>query len=99
VFLVDAGKLAPDQGLGRIRRVVAMRGDAPYLGVVRPGQLTLYRVSLDDDPADRTLIDLKIPAGEERATFPHLGNDRPGVGSSRQGCESGGVKVLAPSIA
>jgi len=30
VFLVEADKLASDQGLDRIRRLVAMRGDAPY---------------------------------------------------------------------
>ena len=30
-----------------VRRLEAMRGDAPYLGVARPGQHTLYRVSLD----------------------------------------------------
>jgi len=79
VFLVDAEKIARDQGLDRIRRLLAMRGDAPYLGVVRPGQLSLYRVSLDNDPADKTLIDLHIPTGEEQATFPHLSNHRPGV--------------------
>jgi hypothetical protein len=79
VFLVEGDKLVGDQALDRIRRRVAMRGDAPYLGVVRPGQLTLYRVSLDKDPADRTRIHLDIPAGDERATFPHLSNHRPGV--------------------
>src|SRR5258708_29822844 len=38
VFLVDADRLVGDQALSLIRRRVAMRGDAPYLGVVRPGQ-------------------------------------------------------------
>ena len=79
VFLVDGDKLRADHELGRIRRLVAMRGDAPYLGVVHPGQLTLYRISLDNDPVDSTRIPLNIPTGEERATFPHLSNERPGV--------------------
>lgn len=79
VFLVDGDKLTGDQGLDHIRRLIAMRGDAPYLGVVRPGRLTVYRVSLDRDPVDTTRIPLNIPAGEERATFPYLSNHRPGV--------------------
>lgn len=36
IFLVEADKLAREEDLNRIRRVVAMRGDAPYLGLVRP---------------------------------------------------------------
>ena len=77
IFLVEADKLEGVQDLNRIRRLVAMRGDAPYLGVVRPGQLTVYRVSLDNDPAAKALIPLDL--GDVRATFPHLSNDRPGV--------------------
>ena len=95
VFLVEGDKLAGDPELDRIRRLVAMRGDAPYLGVVRPGQLTLYRVSLDKDPADKTRISL--PAGQERATFPHLSNLRPGVASHPQQWISNVVLTLLRS--
>ncbi|MGA2186467.1 MAG: N-6 DNA methylase [Bryobacteraceae bacterium] len=99
VFLVDAEKLAREQGLDGIRRRLAMRGDAPYLGVVRPGQLTLYRVSLDSDPADRALIDLHIPAGEEQATLPHLGNHRPEVAlNPRQWISKVVLTLLSASI-
>jgi hypothetical protein len=77
IFLVEADKLEHDQDLNRVRRSVAMRGDAPYLGVVRTGQLTVYRVSLDNDPVAKALIPLNL--GDERATFAHLSNDRPGV--------------------
>lgn len=79
VFLVDAEKLRRKEDLDHIRRLVAMRGDAPYLGVIRPGQLTVYRISLDNDPMDRALVELPVPEGEERATFPYLGSHRPGV--------------------
>lgn len=48
MFLVSADRLHGDaQRLHRIRRIVAMRGDAPYLGVVAPGRLDVYRVGLD----------------------------------------------------
>ena len=97
VFLVEGDKLTANQELDHIRRLLAMRGDAPYLGVVRPGQLTLYRVSLDKDPPDRTRIPL--PAGEERATFPHLGNLRPGIASRpRQWISNVVLTLLTSSI-
>jgi hypothetical protein len=39
MFLISADRLDGDlQRLHRIRRLVAMRGDAPYLGVVAPGR-------------------------------------------------------------
>ena len=66
VFLVEGDRLEDGQALNRIRRLLAMRGDAPYLGVVRPGQLTIYRVSLDQDPADKARINLPIAFGQER---------------------------------
>ena len=47
VFLIDADSLEDDGQLQRIRRLLAMRGDAPYLGVVAPGSLRVYRIALD----------------------------------------------------
>jgi hypothetical protein len=76
IFLVEADRVESEQDLNRIRRLVAMRGDAPYLGVVRPGQLTVYHVSLDRDAVAKALIPLEL--GDERATFAHLCNNRPG---------------------
>ena len=78
MFLVDAGRLGSDgMRLARIRRMAAMRGDAPYLGVVAPGRLDVFRVALDADPIDRARVDVGIPNGEEAATFARLGNVRP----------------------
>lgn len=78
VALVDAEKLTSPQQLDHLRRLIAMRGDTPYLGVIRPGQLTVYRVSLDNDALDRTRVE-PLGSAEERATFPYLGNQRPDV--------------------
>lgn len=79
VFLVEGDQITSDQDLQYIRRKAAMRGDAPYLGVVRPGQLTIYRISLDNDPTGKARIDLKNLTGEKRAIIPYLSNYRPGV--------------------
>jgi len=99
VFLVEYDKLTTSQALDHIRRLVAMRGDAPYVGVVRPGQLTFHRVSLDKDSADKARIHLNIPAGEERATFPHLSNHRPGVAPEpRQWISKVVLTLLSASI-
>src|SRR5437764_1568866 len=41
LLLVDGASLRGDDGaFGRLRRAAAMRGDAPYLGVVQPGRLS-----------------------------------------------------------
>lgn len=99
VFLVDGDRLEGDHHLDGLRRRLAMRGDAPYLGVVRPGQLTLYRVSLDKDPAAKARIPLDIPARDGRATFPYLGNQRPGVAAQpRQWITSVVLRLLDASI-
>lgn len=83
VFFVDGDRLGQDsERLLRIRRRLAMRGDAPYLGVVRPGQLILYRVSLDADTLDQARIE-PLPSDQKQATLAYLGNHRPGLGSQR----------------
>jgi hypothetical protein len=78
MFLVDADRLDSDgTRLAKIRRMVAMRGDAPYLGVVAPGSLHVYRIALDGDSIDRSRIDLGVPEEEAAATFARLSNGRP----------------------
>ena len=99
VFLVDGGELQGDQDrLHRIRRHLAMRGDAPYLGVVLPGQLTLYRVSLDNKKPESSRIDLDIPPGQAQGTFAHLGNERPGLGGREPWITDVVLKLLSSSI-
>lgn len=83
-FLVDGTQIGDDlQRLGRIRRLVAMRGDAPYLAVVKPGTMTIYRVGLDDDIASAD-----VPVGrtdaEHGIAIPYLGNSRPHLSANRR---------------
>jgi hypothetical protein len=100
VFLVDADRLDQDsRRLDRIRRLVGMRGDVPYLGVVRPGQLTVYRVSLDADPLDRAFVPLENLKGHEKGTFAYLANERPGIAvKKRQLISQIVLKLLSTSI-
>jgi hypothetical protein len=73
-----------------------MRGDAPYLGIVRPGQLTIHRVSLDNDAREQTVVPTE---SIQRSVFPFLGNQRPGaVSNSRQWISNVILRLLAKSI-
>ena len=83
VFLVDGDRLGDDpESLKRVRRLVAMRGDAPYLGIVKPGRLAIHQVALDGMDPSSSRIDLPVGLGEVSSTFIHLGNQRPGLGSA-----------------
>src|SRR5262249_8214624 len=99
-FLLDADRLNDDNAFNLIRRRVAMRGDAQYLGVIRPGQLTIHRVALDATHPKESQIELadRSPA-EKRATFPFLANERPGVSANpRRWISNVILKLLADSI-
>jgi hypothetical protein len=82
-FFLDGDQLGDDpQRLLRIRRRLAMRGDAPYLGVARPGRLTFYHLALDKRTAEQAQI--AIPDSQPRATLAYLANRRPGPASARR---------------
>ena len=99
VFLVDGDALRDELHLQAIRRRMAMRGDAPYLGVVKAGQLTIYRVALDADTPKRSRVAIDISAASPRATFAHLGNQRPGLAAKHLWISDVVLKLLGQSIA
>ncbi|WP_412557811.1 class I SAM-dependent DNA methyltransferase [Thalassospira sp. MIT1370] len=78
VFLVDGDRLNGDlEQLKRIRRILAMRGDAPYLGVVFPGRLDVYRIALDRHALSKVRVDAGVSDDETWLTLPRLANLRP----------------------
>ena len=97
VFLVDADSVENDSQLRLIRRLLAMRGDAPYLGVVAPGRLRVYRIALDR----KSLRQAQVGAedwGDTRSTFARLGNVRPEAAITNRGWISNVVlKLLSGS--
>ncbi|OJH43089.1 class I SAM-dependent DNA methyltransferase [Paracoccus sp. SM22M-07] len=100
VFLVSADLLGEDDArLQRIRRLLAMRGDAPYLGVVGSGRLDIYNISFDDCRPAEARVDVNVPAGQEIATLAHLANVRPGLSArNRQRISQVVLKLLSGSI-
>lgn len=83
ILLVDGRRLPDDaEALKRLRRAAAMRGDAPYIGVVHPGRLTVYQVGLDDYSPQQARVTLPSPEGLQAETVPFLANRRPQVTKS-----------------
>ncbi len=97
VFLVDGASLANDQHLQAIRRRLALRGDAPYLGVVRPGQLTLHRIALDAATPAQSRLTLASSVARQ-ATFSHLANHRPGLAAKGRWIADVVLKLLGEAI-
>ncbi|WP_438384483.1 N-6 DNA methylase [Asaia sp. BMEF1] len=77
MYLVDGTRLdAEPSRIERVRRILAMRGDAPYLGVIQPGRLDVFRIALDNHPLSKVRIKVGTP-DERWSTFARLGNLRP----------------------
>jgi hypothetical protein len=79
LFLVDGENLS-DQStdISILRPATAMRGDAPYLGLVRPGLLTVYHIDLDNRAVDTARVPLPSPDRTlNRDVIPFLANTRP----------------------
>ena len=84
IFLVNADSLEDASQLHRIRRLLAMRGDAPYLGVVEPGRLDVYRIALDKKSLWQTRVDWEVGDSTRFAAFSQLGNVRPQAAISQR---------------
>lgn len=96
-FLVDETALRGDKHLQAIRRRLALRGDALYLGVVGAGRLVLHRISLDDAKPAKTLLTVAdLPA--KPATFAYLANQRPGLELRRRWIADVVLNLLGKAI-
>ena len=84
-FLIDADSLEDDEHLQRIRRLLAMRGDAPYLGVVAPGSLHVYRIALDRKSLRQARVGWEDREGTKNTWFARLGNERPHAAITNSG--------------
>ena len=99
VFLIDADSLEGDDHLQRIRRILAMRGDAPYLGVVAPGSVHVYRIALDRKPLRQARIVWEYGEDANDALFARLGNERPHAAITNSGWISSVVlRLLSGSM-
>lgn len=96
-FLIDEDSV-DDAILHRVRRLLAMRGDAPYLGVVAPGSLRVFHIALDGKSLPEAKVDLPNGAAHP-ATFPQLANLRPGqITAHRKWISSVVLRLLTGSM-
>lgn len=80
-MLVDGDALGGEvDALRQLRRLIAMRGDAPYLVVSRAGSLTVHGVGLDNEEADATKV-VDDSLDEIQFLIPHIVNKRPSLTS------------------
>ena len=99
IFLVDANSIDDHGQLHRIRRLLAMRGDAPYLGVLEPGRLDIYGLALDKKSPQQALVNWQEGEGPWFAALTRLGNARPNAAISQRNWISNVVlKLLTGSI-
>ncbi len=99
IFLIDKDAINGDQELHQVRRLLAMRGDAPYLGVVAPGRLDVYRIALDKHSIEKARVEIVNADEEKFATFAKLGNFRPNAAIHQRGWISSVIlKLLTGTI-
>lgn len=84
LFLVDGDTLQDDDHLHKIRRLLAMRGDAPYLAVVGPGRLDVYRIALDSKSMGQSRVEWGDGSDDKGAALPRLANVRPNAAISQR---------------
>lgn len=85
VFLVDADQIDGDAEVHKLRRLLAMRGDAPYLGIVAPGRLDVYAIALDRKTPAQARIAIERSTQAIKDLFPHLANRRPQAARTKRG--------------
>ena len=83
-FLVDANSLENDDQLHRIRRLLAMRGDAPYVAVMALGRLDVYSVALDGKSMREARVNWEDVDNTRATVFARLGNMRPNAAYTNQ---------------
>jgi len=73
LYVVDHARLAARGGdsVSRLQRILAMRGDAAWLGVLHPGRLDIYATDLRPDP-DAQAASFTLGSGEALSVLPRL---------------------------
>jgi len=99
LYLANAEMLKHDPArLSRLRRLLAMRGDTPYLGVASPGRLEIYRIALDDRRPEQARVPLRFSEEQRFATIAYLANNRPGTSDRTPWISQVVLNLLSGSI-
>lgn len=77
IFLADSDALTDELHFRRLRRKLALRGDAPYLGIIHPGRFTVFGLSLDEKERKQCEVSLNDVRETPRLTVAYLAGSRP----------------------
>ena len=77
MYLVEGTPVVTVENLTKLRRILAMRGDTPYLGVTNSNKIDVYNLSLDNKSLNDARVYLKGINENQSAIFAELGNCRP----------------------
>ena len=77
MYMVEGSQIASVEELKSLRRILAMRGDTPYLGVADSNQLEVYNLGLDNKSVKEARVQLKGGKKSHIAMIAELGNCRP----------------------
>ena len=78
MYMIDGSKNHASQSkLRELRRILAFRGDTPYLGIARADQLKIHQISLDRRLFQDTEVKIDKFVENEGAFFAKLANIRP----------------------
>jgi N-6 DNA Methylase len=84
IVLVDGDLMGKDANrLNSLRRLIAMRGDAPYLAVVTPGTMSVYSVGLQGS-AKQYGVNIEQNTADIHMFIPYLASERPLVPANRE---------------
>ena len=99
LFIIDGDALEDDDHLLRLRRILSMRGDAPYAGVISPGRLDVYVLALDGATAEEARLAEAVSVPDRSLLLPYLANARPGAErNSKRWISSVVLRLLGASI-
>ncbi len=99
MFLLDAEALSDENQIHRIRRLLAMRGDAPYLGVVHRNSLRVYSIALDCKTLSEARVDCEESERSSNTLLARLSNEWPNTApSDSEGIASVVLRLLDKSI-
>jgi hypothetical protein len=98
ITLVDADQLGTSSNrLDSLRRLLAMRGDAPYFALLKPGTMTVYSVGLQDN-ARQAEVAISQANSDLSMVIPHLANARPQIPANRRWISDVILKLLTSAL-
>ncbi len=74
-----------------------MRGDAPYMALLRGGEMTVYRIGLEDD-LKAAAVPVESEGPSRTAVIPCLANERPGLNHHKQWISDVILRLLTTAL-